>query len=95
MAIKQVFTRLDKVLEAYVTECSGQQEAAVPEDAEMSGKQLERLGRRSSDNGRRMNGSRREMRPSMEARWRKLDISALQVLFSWPLCAFKLVRRHP
>ena len=46
----------------------------------MSEKQLERLGRRSSDNGRRVNGSRREMRPSMEARWRKLDISALQVL---------------
>lgn len=63
---------------------SGQQEGAVPEDAEISGKQLERLGRRSSDNGRRVNGSRREMRPSMEARWRKLDISALQVCLIWP-----------
>lgn len=58
----------------------GRQDGAVPEDSEMSSKQLERLGRRSSDNGRRVNGSRREMRPSMEARWRKLDISALQVI---------------
>ena len=86
----------DQVLEANITRlCSGEQEAAVPEDSEVSGKQLEKLGRRSSDSGRRVNGSRREMRPSMEARWRKLDISALQVTPSRLTCAFEIPVRRP
>lgn len=59
-----------------------QAELTVPEDSELTNGQLNSpagnvLLSSSPSNGRRGAG-RGQMRPSMEARWRKLDISALQ-----------------
>lgn len=61
---------------------------SVPEDEEMTSEKLNgpinsgsTLLGSSPNNGRRGTG-RNQLRPSMEARWRKLDISALQALTS-------------
>lgn len=67
-----------------------QGEPPVPEDAELSGGRLpgptaahQVLLGSSPNSGRRGRG-RGQLRPSMEARWRKLDISALQARRACP-----------